>query len=537
MFYKKEEVDSALTCSVCSRIFHDPRNLPCGETACHGCIQSSSDANNEFKCHFCEEKHKPDSEKGFPPSQACLKMMKAKASEVSRNKGVEKLRSKLEEVKQKNDLFKASLDNGTDQVEEYCNKLKNQVQLQTDILIEQVQQYNEELVAQIDRYKKQRIECFKIKIEKRQDEFGEFIIEINEFCDETLKYLDEFIIEDTKIEDALALANTYIRKLKKENYTLKYMKFDGKLTEFKHTDSKHDSSLLGSFVSKQLNFDFESKTEIQLDNQIIQNYRSSFHLFKLENETNAAFYITTSNQVNMFTFDNSGRVNSQIPNLFNVQTTQMKMVKLSDTYLMHVSFSTNCASCFFKNQTIPLIFPDGTYCHYLSVVLDEQFNYIRHERFKVLFTHMASNSSNMICAESSHKFSCYALNLNLIESQQLSKVQANVTNTTLDLEMNEKHLFVLCNTKKLKIFDLKTFDLAKEIDTTANQMKLLSTDYLALFDSNSCTIYFYDQDLLFGLGENVNFLGDTIDSLTLARDKTQTYSFFSQAQMKFYDFN
>ncbi len=58
-----------------------------------------------------------------------------------------------------------------------------------------------------------------------------------------------------------------------------------------------------------------------------------------------------------------------------------------------------------------------------------------------------------------------------------SNVQDKVSNTTLDLEMSEKHLFVLCNSLKWKIFDQKTFDLVKEIDVNATQMKLVSTDF------------------------------------------------------------
>jgi hypothetical protein len=60
---------------------------------------------------------------------AVLKLLKAKANKVYRNKDVEKLRSKLAQVKEKNDDLKANLDNGSDQVKEYCIQLRNQVHL------------------------------------------------------------------------------------------------------------------------------------------------------------------------------------------------------------------------------------------------------------------------------------------------------------------------------------------------------------------------------------------------------------------------
>jgi hypothetical protein len=98
MFYKKEEVDTALTCSICSENFNkesDPRNLPCGESACHRCIQFESNANNEFDCSFCHNNHKSPNDEGFPPNLTASRLIKAKCDQVERNEEAEKLRLKL----------------------------------------------------------------------------------------------------------------------------------------------------------------------------------------------------------------------------------------------------------------------------------------------------------------------------------------------------------------------------------------------------------------------------------------------------------
>jgi hypothetical protein len=63
-------------------------------------------------------------------------------------------------MKEKNDDLKTNLDNGTDQVKEYCIELRNQVHLKTDILLEQVHQLNENLIAEINGYEVKCVESF-----------------------------------------------------------------------------------------------------------------------------------------------------------------------------------------------------------------------------------------------------------------------------------------------------------------------------------------------------------------------------------------
>lgn len=53
MFYSTGQVKELLICSVCENAFTDPRVLPCGETFCNKCIESSQD--KVFKC-LCEKK-------------------------------------------------------------------------------------------------------------------------------------------------------------------------------------------------------------------------------------------------------------------------------------------------------------------------------------------------------------------------------------------------------------------------------------------------------------------------------------------------
>ena len=110
MFYRKEEVDSAMLCSICSDVFQDadPRILPCGDSACNKCIEESTNSQNEFNCSPCHQKHIPLRKEGFPVNKAILKLFKAKADQVYRNRDVETFRSKLADLKKKTDELQAN---------------------------------------------------------------------------------------------------------------------------------------------------------------------------------------------------------------------------------------------------------------------------------------------------------------------------------------------------------------------------------------------------------------------------------------------
>ncbi len=126
--------------------------------------------------------------------------------------------------------------------------------------------------------------------------------------------------------------------------------------------------------------------------------------------------------------------------------------------------------------------------------------------------------------------------MTVVQSIEIKKVRDRVLATALSIEMSEAFLFVLCSTQKLKIFDLKAFDLVIEIDTKANQMKLVSTEFFALYDSAWRILHLHSQDG-FALVEKINLIGTIETGLKLARDKTRFITFYNEKKMKFLDIN
>jgi hypothetical protein len=85
-----------------------------------------STLTDELDCLFCKNKHSPlKKEDGFYTNLGLLELVESKANHVYRGENVENLKSKLADLQTKSDECKANLENGTDQVKEYCLHLRN----------------------------------------------------------------------------------------------------------------------------------------------------------------------------------------------------------------------------------------------------------------------------------------------------------------------------------------------------------------------------------------------------------------------------
>ncbi len=159
------------------------------------CIQILSDANNEFECEFCNEKHKPPTEKGFPKSLSLLKLVRAKADQVYRNPNVEQLRLKLAELKKNSDNYKFTIQNGEAQVKEYCVQLRSQVNMEAEVLIEQILKFNATMIGEVNKYEEQCISSFNSKSSDIDAKATEFLAKIETFYTESalLKESLEFL--------------------------------------------------------------------------------------------------------------------------------------------------------------------------------------------------------------------------------------------------------------------------------------------------------------------------------------------------------
>jgi hypothetical protein len=266
-----------------------------------------------------------------------------------------------------------------------------------------------------------------------------------------------------------------------------------------------------------------------------QEFDLSLHLFKQEDESNAAFFIDNNYRVNYVRFDNSGHVISR-RNLFSkLLIYEIKISKLREYYAILLQIGSESQGCNFQNKW--LLNEDGSIRDYLALIADLDLNYVTHKPFDYMPKHVAANSFNFLYVDDSNLLFLCDKNLEIVQKVGSKNIKIGTSKTILNIEMNDNHLFILWNNKKLRVHDLKTIRSVKEINVDAHQIKLVSTDYLALFNSTSRMMFFYDQDKDFDFEVEVNLAKEIDANLTLVQDKTKKFTFFSKTKMKCINFN
>jgi hypothetical protein len=537
MFYKKQDIDSVLACSICAETFrdNDPRMLPCGQTACHVCISNCIDVKNEFVCAFCHQTHQVPTENGFPPNLAIQKMIQLKPGYVQRNANAEKLTILLDELKQASDRLKFNMANSVDQIKEKSNELRSQVNSQTEVLLDQVRQFNLRLISEIDQYENQCMNSFNQKIAPFSEETNKHLSQVNAFCETCSSYFTEFKLSNEQAKRAITLAEKHVDRIKQLDFALKKIAFNGKFVAFKKSELRLDSSLLGSLSQ---GFDTRNINEILASSlRQTETYEDVWGvldvwIFKTENDTNAVFYMNASYHFNMTVLDAQNHELSHVSNLFRkTELKQIKMAKMDTNYVIyvyssfsHYPFSFNERSIFLGNQNE---------WRHMFLIVDKDLNYVTHKVLNVRLAHIAANVSKLICFDSSNTLYFYDSNLNL--AQESTELQQNIDQTIVDVKMNEKHLFVLCTASKLKIFELNSFDFVRETRVDGDQIRLISSDYLAVFNKSARMLYVHKQD---GGFEKENETSLAIGSnAAISQDCTRYISFCSFCETNFRIYN
>jgi hypothetical protein len=451
--------------------------------------------------------HELVGKQGFPKNKMASKLIKKKAEEIDRYKNFDDLKAELSEIKTKCDEFKMKIetDRGIDQIQEQCVKLKNQVHLRTDVLIEQVNQINESMIAEINEYEKDCIQSFSDKIGEFRKDCDVLVTELDDFYDIKSKYVTQFKIDEKVVKESLADTFALKRKLSNECNKLEKIKFNNRIIDFTKSSFQFEEKFFGSLSKIRLLFE-----GIKFDG-IEQN--TKFHLFDHDGcGRKVLFYEDENENFQVDLIDPRGERVKQTINI--MKTTDLLVVcKSSRNYVINAYISEFPASIF--GHYLPTCDDHGQ----ILIIIDSQFNYVKHKFFDLNFVRTGCNDSNIICLDDSDDFYYLDMNLEFVDNKPFDKITDNFeTNTIL---MSRSHLFTLCSREILRIFDLNTLDLVKKIDVKADEIKLVSTSHLIIFDSGKRMIHLYNQSGDFEKLDQVD-LSDELESGEVSCISTDT---------------
>jgi hypothetical protein len=481
MFYKKEDVNEVTTCLVCSKIYIDPRILPCGESACYKCIQDLSNKRNEFNCKLCNGKHTPASREGFPVNRPLLKLLGVKAERVSTNPRVNELKTKLEQAETKCDKFKLDLNKGVDQISEHCIQLRNKVDLHAEILFEKVHQFKSSLIGEINKYEKESIQSFKST--KRVQNTDKLLGVLSKFHKGTSDYMNGFKIEDN--------------------------------------------------VERRLNVidsNFSNKVNTINLNKLIKDYESHMCLLRLDNGNYVAFYIAQNSFLNYKTFNQNGDLISNLSGtLITTKVERMCVTKMGKMFVLSFGLAHDYNYFFVNDQKMSCYDSSGDEKDTdFVMIINEHFRFIK--CIPLYYELISSNKSNIVCVESyedNDEPDFLLLNTHLVTVNSEPKESIMDDDEVVDLRINDSLMFVLCDENQLRIFDLQTFDPVKVMTTNANRIEFMPMNRLVLYDAVDQSLRLYDQSADFKKIASYNFDNEMEDDLELVCDKTNRYSFYN----------
>ena len=254
MFYEEKEISELSLCPYCKNKYTDPRIVECSSSFCMPCIEFlTKNDENGFKCPVCDDFHETP-KKGYLKNPNLAKLCDKKAVEVSRSKQAEDFKRKLVNFKQNLDKLANKNKPSIEIIKEYCDNLRNEVQLSSEELIETIKKYNLELIEQINVYEKSSLLDFD---KQNKIILDNFINRMYAFHSKWIEYFKQLKLDDNAMIVASNEADGYLEQIKSENEEILLDKtFNGKVLKFNKNSTELKSSIIGSLINanRKLNF-------------------------------------------------------------------------------------------------------------------------------------------------------------------------------------------------------------------------------------------------------------------------------------------
>lgn len=302
-----------------------------------------------------------------------------------------------------------------DSIRDYCDHVRNDVQLASEISIQNIIKYREDLFKNIKEYEKNCIEHLG-KNFKSYNDLNLLIIRSNSFHLSQISYLKNYKINDQEIEKNYSIAEELISKLDTEHALFKAHQFNGIQLKFEDNSSNIKEATLGSIYYEKLLNEFpnlDKLKKIDLKNSLNSfiysgDYplNSKMEIQRLENENFLILYSYKLSSPSLIIINSQGKIINQTSDY------------LSYCFDFKMSINKNLIFVYYNNQNQSKI----VYCN-------------------GIFNNLTGNSSN-----SNNNLRAYDENLKLIK-------QASISNDCTSLSANNFNLFCL-NKKELSILVL-----------------------------------------------------------------------------------
>jgi hypothetical protein len=164
-------------------------------------------------------------------------------------------------------------------------------------------------------------------------------------------------------------------------------------------------------------------------------------------------------------------------------------------------------------------------------ITDLNLVYLKHKFLEHDVSFLAAHDLNIITTFDVD-LNCHFYNAELdsLIDKPFKKIIEN-TELIMSIAIGATHIFTVCTSAKMRIFDIESLEMVKKIDAKAKQIKLASNNYIVLFNRFDRMVYLYDQHNDHELLGEVN-LSESIElKLWMATDTTEDILLYDNSTM------
>ena len=320
------------------------RILQCGESLCEDCILKILNKDSTgLNCSFCNEFHRVP-HNGFSKNQRLSRLLSLRPSEVFRGKAVQNFKLDLKLICEKSNSITNDLTRGSDKIKEYCEFIRNDVDLAAESWLESIHKFRDEFFQKIDTYERECLKNFE-NFSENDDSFRVLLEEADAFYQKWTKYLEQFSLDKIELSKGSNEAKVLLDNLQSKEKDLKCKLFNGKLLKFEYDDRKVDSQIVGQFKYQYLKINFDQLRETKV--LPLKSKLTDFHTrhkIAIEHLSNGNVIIahqTTTNNVNLVSLDKHGEIMRQKTSIIPIPNSSslvynIKLVKIANNLFMYV---------------------------------------------------------------------------------------------------------------------------------------------------------------------------------------------------------
>lgn len=382
---------------------------------------------------------------------------------------------------------------------EYCNDLKNEIQLESEIKIEKIKAFNIELIKKIEDYEQTCIDKLKCD-DQFKSNFETTTDDLSSFYTKWVEYLNKAKIDDSELKKVSMEANKLLEKVDRESLEFRNKLFNGKIMKFDKNPKEIDSSIIGVIKNTDIKWKKISDMRfLSLKTKINQSEKLKVKLCEYGD-----FWIVSveasRSVLNMAKLDNFGNIinRANIPAIKSRCTympiSDFKLAIINTEFFVFISYNTSLDDCSDTEtqDAFSIINPKGNF--YLKKY--DQYLKFKQEIRCSNISLLATFDNKLYALAKQNTYSIlFVYDNNLVQlnkfDQHLADSPYHFSNSISQIGINANY-YILLDDYRIRLMNKHNGIIKKSFYFNSNSFLLFQEENIIKFDPDSKMLVSYD---------------------------------------------